>query len=262
MDIGIVGMGYVGKALYEGLRQFKIGTYDVKESCSCSSIAELCEFANVIFVCVPTPMNEDGSCNISIVESVICDIDKQGLSNIVVIKSTVPPGTTNDFMNRYKNVQIVFSPEFLTEANYIDDFKNSNRVIFGGRLDNTQKLKDMFTRVYPNKIYVQTDATTAEMVKYVANTFLATKVAFANEIYDICESSKIKYEEVIEFAKLDKRLGNSHWQVPGPDGRRGFGGSCFPKDINGLITYARSVRTDISVLEAVWEKNLQVRQGS
>ncbi len=259
MNIGIVGVGYVGKALYEGLKEFKVGTYDIKEDCNFSSIRQLCKFANVIFVCVPTPMNEDGSCNIDIVESVICDIDRQGFQNTVVIKSTVPPGTTNTFINKYKNIQIVFSPEFLTEANYIDDFKNSNRVIFGGCLDNTQKLKDMFTRVYPSKTYVQTDATTAEMVKYVANTFLATKVAFANEMYDICNFIGISYEEVVGFAKLDQRLGDSHWQVPGPDGKRGFGGSCFPKDINGLIAHAQSVGVEPSLLKRVWANNLQVR---
>jgi UDPglucose 6-dehydrogenase len=258
--LGIVGFGYVGQAVHSGLADhYNIEVYDKYQESSCNSLADLCQVADIIFVCVPTPMNSSGICDISIVDSVIKEINRFDKSNLVVVKSTVPPGTTNALIDKYKNIQIVFSPEFLTEASYIEDFKNSNRVIFGGSAENTLKIEQIFRSAYPDKIYVLTDATTAEMVKYVANTFLATKVAFANEIYDICGATGVKYKEVVEFAKLDKRLGNSHWQVPGPDKKRGFGGSCFPKDINGLIAYAESIDIEPKILKTVWKKNLQVR---
>ena len=101
--------------------------------------------------------------------------------------------------------------------------------------------------------------TSAEMVKYTANVFLATKVSFANEIKIICEKLNINYDEVINTAKLDERLGDSHWKVPGPDNRLGFGGSCFPKDINALIYFCKSNGISINTILAAWETNLRVR---
>jgi UDPglucose 6-dehydrogenase len=97
------------------------------------------------------------------------------------------------------------------------------------------------------------------MVKYVANTFLATKVSFANEINQICKRSQIDYDDVIKLATLDERLGESHWEVPGPDGHYGFGGSCFPKDVNGLASFASQIGIEPSMLLATWHKNLEVR---
>ena len=99
----------------------------------------------------------------------------------------------------------------------------------------------------------------AEMVKYFANTFLATKVSFANEMKIICEKLEIDYDKVVEYAIYDNRLGKSHWAVPGPDGKPGFGGSCFPKDINALINKAKELGVETDVLNSVWKTNLKVR---
>ena len=145
----------------------------------------------------------------------------------------------------------------MTEANYLRDFQEADRVIFGG--DYTDKVKRVFENVYPEKQYIQTDSKTAEMVKYMTNTFLATKVSFSNEIYDICCKINVEYDKVVEYMTLDSRLGKSHWSVPGPDGKMGFGGTCFPKDINGLIRFAKTINVKPTILEAAWKKNLQVR---
>lgn len=260
VKLGVVGLGFVGKAVSNGLKtKYDIETYDINCASTCDSIVSLAKAVQIVFICVPTPMNRDGSCSTEIVETVVEQLNEAKQNNILVVKSTVPPGTTERLSEKYKNVDIIFSPEFLTEANYINDFISSNRVIFGGDLEKTSILVDIFLNLYPDKKYIQTDPTTAEMVKYVANTFLSTKVSFANEIYDICLNIGIDYEEVVNFATLDSRLGNSHWRVPGPDGKRGFGGSCFPKDTNGLISFAESVGIEPQVLKAVWKKNLQVR---
>jgi UDPglucose 6-dehydrogenase len=171
----------------------------------------------------------------------------------------MPPGTTKSFNEKYDKINAVFNPEFLTEANYIDDFKNQNRIIIGCDSDDFIKIKGLYEKVFKGVPIIITSSTTAEMVKYTANCFLATKVSFANEIKQICEKIQVDYDEVIKCATYDDRLGTSHWKVPGPDGRLGFGGSCFPKDINALIYFTENLDINLNVVKAAWETNLRVR---
>ncbi len=223
-------------------------------------------FSGVYFVCVPTPMYEDGSADLRIVESVLEELASVPGERIAVIKSTVPPGSTAAWNTRFnKNgLYVVFNPEFLTEANALDDMRNQNRIILGGPRPHINKVKQIFQTAFPKVPLIKTSSTTAEMVKYTTNCFLATKVAFANEVAQICEKLDssgldIDYDKVIEYAKYDTRLGSSHWAVPGPDGSRGFGGHCFPKDINAIMCVAREVGVDPQVMMAAWVKNLEVR---
>ena len=258
--IGIVGQGFVGSALNEGFKDtFHVETYDKYKPSTCNSIEELCSKAHVIFVCVPTPMDKDGSCNTSIVTQVVEEIDIHGDKHIAVIKSTIPPGTTKSLNEKCRNIQVIFNPEFLTEANFIDDFKNQKRVIIGGKRPASTTVKTLFRKVYPKLPIVKTGSRTAEMVKYFTNCVLATKVSFANEMKQICDKADIDYDKVVEYSLYDDRVGPTHLSVPGPDGRSGFGGSCFPKDINALINFAKCVNIEPKVLKAVWEKNLEVR---
>ncbi len=158
-------------------------------------------------------------------------------------------------------MRLVFSPEFLTEANYIQDFKDCNRMIFGGATDDTSECIRLLSTVFPEKSYLMTDLRSAEMVKYFINTFLAVKVSFANEMREICDAVSIDYDNVKRLALYDNRIGTSHLMVPGPDGNKGFGGTCFPKDINALIHFAESQGLEPSVLKAAWDKNLKVREN-
>ena len=260
--IGLVGQGFVGTAVREGMKNhFIIETYDkFKDDLStCTSLRELCTKSKIVFTCLPTPMRKDGSCDLSILESTIHDINNFNLGNIVVIKSTVVPGTTQRLNEECDNIDIVFNPEFLTEANYIDDFKNQNRIIIGGPRPATTEIKNMFRKVFQQTPIVKTGSKTAESVKYFINCFLATKVSFANEFKQICDAADVDYDKVVEYALYDKRIGPSHLSTPGPDGRRGFGGSCFPKDLNALIYSAKMNKIEPCVLESVWKKNLEVR---
>ena len=178
VKIGIVGQGFVGSALREGFQNvFDVRTYDKfkDEASTSSSLEELSKVANVIFICLPTPMLPDGSCDISIVRSTITELNRYDNNNIAVIKSTVPPGTTTKLNLECRNMQIVFNPEFLTEANYIDDFKNQNRIIIGGPRPATTIIKNMFRQVFQKTPIVKTGAKTAESVKYFINCFLAFK---------------------------------------------------------------------------------------
>jgi len=266
MKIGIVGQGYVGTAVKEVFsKHYNVETYDLdKDKCSVDYLEDIVELSNIIFVCVPTPMKKDGSCDTSIVEAVVKDINDMVVSRnvsgrIVAIKSTIPPGTTNRLNKECHNISVIFNPEFLTEANFIDDFKNQNRIIIGGLRPATTKLRQVYSLVFPNVPIIKTGSKTAEMVKYMTNTFLATKVSFANEMYNICTRLGIDYDKVVEYSTYDKRLGKSHWAVPGPDGKLGFGGSCFPKDINALIHLGLELDMTPEVLIATWETNLDVR---
>ena len=238
---------------------FTVETYDKYKKSTCKSVQEICKKTKVIFICVPTPMKTDGSCDLSVVEEIVIDIDRVSEGHIVVIKSTVPPSTTKRLNKEYTNLQFVFSPEFLTEANSIDDFTNSSRIIIGGPREPATVVKNIFLKRFPKKKIIKTGSCYAEMVKYLTNTFLATKVIFANEMKQICDHIKIDYDKVVEYSRCDDRLGQTHWSVPGPDGKVGFGGSCFPKDINALIFYCNSQGVEVPVLQSVWEKNLQVR---
>ena len=261
MKIGIIGQGFVGTAVYEGLKHHhKIETYDIAKTSTCKSLADLSEKSDVIFICLPTPMKKDGRCHIDIVESTLLGLDVIDECKIVVVKSTIPPGTTAKWNSLFTNIQIVFNPEFLTEANSIEDFKNQNRIIIGGPRPATTKVKRVFTKAFPKVPIIKPGSTTAEMVKYFLNSFLATKVSFANEMYQICNGLDIDYDKVTEYAIYDERLGRSHLNVPGPDGDFGYGGHCFPKDVNALIKVAQDLSIEPHMLKATNEKNNKVRK--
>ncbi len=262
MKIGIIGQGFVGNAVYQKFKNyFDILTYDIDETKCNSDFHYIKKGCDTIFLCLPTPMYEDGTCNTSIVEIMLSQINGYGpnKSYDIVIKSTIPPGTTEEWNERFEKLNIVFNPEFLTEANAVSDYENQNRIILGGPRPATTRLKRIFTKVFPKAHIIKTGSRHAEMVKYVTNAFLATKVSFANEMYQICQALDIDYDKVIEYAQHDDRLGTSHWAVPGPDGDFGYGGHCFPKDVKALISLANKYSLDPKILNAVDSKNNDVR---
>ena len=279
MDIGIIGQGFVGTAIKEAFSPHcKIRTYDKfrNDLSTHKSIASCCGGCEIVFVCVPTPMNPDGSCNTSIVEDICMNLahvpPHPTLGTIIAIKSTIPPMTTNTIKKGLTAAaaqnapvvipgcySVVFNPEFLIERTATEDFKNTCRVILGGSSVATEILRKFYLKIFPKADIIETDSTTAEFIKYAANCFLATKVSLANEFAEMCSKLGISYDKVVEYATKDERLGSTHWSVPGPDGKKGFGGSCFPKDLNALICVAQSLGVDANVLEAVWKTNLQVR---
>ena len=265
--IGILGQGFVGSSVKLGLEKaYKIETYDlIPEKATVESIGELVWKSDVLFVCLPTPMRKDGSCDTRIIESALKEINNCLLeinkSKLVITKSTVPPLTHSGWSSEYRNLNLVFNPEFLTEANAAEDFKNQNRIVLGGHPSDCEKAQKVFQKVFPNISYFTTTYVTAELVKYFINCFLAAKVSFANEFYQLCESLNADYSRVVSGALLDKRIGTSHLQVPGPDGDFGFGGHCFPKDLNAMIYMAKKLDIDPKVLKAAKLKNSEVRNN-
>jgi len=262
--IGIIGQGFVGNAVYQKFQKsFTVLTYDIDSTLCNSSLDSLIFNSTVIFLCLPTPMSKDGSCDISIIKQSLYDIDliadNLETKRTIIIKSTIPPGSTEKFNQEFNNLDIIFNPEFLTERNAVEDFENQNRIILGGPRSATTLLKQIYSKIFPKAHIIKTGSTHAEMVKYFTNCFLATKVSFANEMYSLCNALELDYDKVVEYATLDKRLGNTHWSVPGPDGDLGFGGHCLPKDLSGLLHLTIELKSDNNVLMAVQETNDDVR---
>ena len=139
--------------------------------------------------------------------------------------------------------------------------KYQNRIIIGGPRPAVTKVKQMFRKAFPTIPIVKTGSDTAEMVKYFINCFLAMKVTFANEMYDICEATGIDLDKVTEYTLYDTRIGNSHLTVPGPDGDRGFGGHCFPKDLSAIIKMTEDLGTTNNVLKSTQKTNDKLRKN-
>ena len=151
--------------------------------------------------------------------------------------------------------------QFLTERNATMDYENQNRIIIGGPRPATNLLKIIFSKVFPDSTIIKTGSTHAEMVKYFTNSLLATKVSFANEIFQLCQKLELDYDKVIEYAIQDERIGNSHLNVPGHDGDLGFGGHCFPKDLSALVKLSEELGTVNNVLKSVLKTNNSVRKN-
>ena len=270
MKVGIVGLGYVGSAILKAYQDkhmdHKIHTFDIDNSKnpSCDSLKELVNNSDLLYICVPTPMTREGKCDVSIVEKVTQEInDITSQQKIIVIKSTVVPTTTQQLQEKYPNHIFLFSPEFLTEKNYIDDYKNQQVMILGicnqdhiSFADNV--LQEQLSTIDSCGKKIITLSTTAEFYKYVSNTFLATKVSFANEMAQIANNLHVDWDHITNIILYDNRLGNSHWKVPGPDGLHGFGGTCFPKDISALINFANNLNIETPILKTVWERNITI----
>ncbi len=254
--LGVIGHGYVGESQsFAFSPSFNVRVYDKDSLKSTHSLNEVLD-SDFIFVCVPTPMKKDGSQDLSFVESFF-KTAKDG--PIYIIKSTIIPGTTNLLNEKFKNLKIIFSPEFLTERTAKLDVLTQTRIILGGDKNLTSKVRKIYDIRFKNKTVIETDSLTAEYIKYMNNTFFASKVSIMNEFYRLAKHLGVNWETALYGFVSDQRIGDSHLNVPGPDGKLGFGGTCFPKDINAFISFAKKNNVNMNILEAAWKTNLEVR---
>ncbi|AKM83180.1 hypothetical protein A2422_00525 [Candidatus Woesebacteria bacterium RIFOXYC1_FULL_31_51] len=264
--IGIIGWGFVGEATGVGFsknKQNKIFWFD-KFKESPNTFDEVIENSEYIFICVPTPMFRDYSgMDISIVKGVVETIASKVIntSKVIIIKSTVLPGTTFEFAKKYPNVNFAMNPEFLTQNKAKEDFLNPARTVVGvTKKEVGERIKKLYSSILPkDQPYFITDLVSAELIKYMSNVTLASKVLLANEFYELANKIGANYEEVYKAVEADPRIGK-HLRVPGPDGDLGFGGACFPKDTLGLLSFAKNNKVDMSALDAIWKKNLKIRK--
>lgn len=267
--IAVVGPGYVGQgivrlfgdqvqAIYSPSgnsvpQEFKDKHLDTKEAVNA---------CDLITLAVPTPMSENGECDLSHVLGTLEWLREDAL---VLIKSTIVPGTTEMLQAKYPNMRIAFSPEYMGEGNYFTPFwkypdpkemKYHSFQIFGGVREATNAIVNIFQRVMgPHVFYAQTDSRTAEFVKYFENLWGAMKVTFANEMYEAARVHSVDYIEARELWALDSRVEKMHTAVF-PD-KRGFSGKCFPKDVRAFIEATKKLGYDPKLLSQVWNTNIQ-----
>lgn len=267
MKVGIIGNGYVGTATGKGFATSpgnRIFSYD-KYKESPNTLDEVVENSEFIFICVPTPIFSDYSgMDMSIVEEVVGEVAEKVKvpGKIIVIKSTSLPGTTKKMAEKYESVDFVMNPEFLTQKNANADFLKPYRTVIGCiKPEVGERVKALYQTILPpDQKYIITDTTSAELAKYMSNLVLAGKVLLANEFYDLSQKVGANYADVQKAVEADPRIG-THLGVPGPDGDRGFGGACFPKDTIGILGLAKTLGVDMSALQGVWDKNLKIRKN-
>lgn len=254
--VGVIGNGFVGEA-----QAFAFGPttdlriYDIDPLKATHSKEELdeCDF---IFVCVPTPMRKDGSQDTSYIDRVF---DEAVEGPIYIIKSTILPGTTEMLSEKYPTLNIIFSPEFLTERTAKLDMLTQARIVLGGEKELTSKVAKLFQQRFMNRHIIETDSKTAELIKYMNNSFFATKVSIMNEFKLLSDALGANWNDALYGFAADSRIGDSHLHVPGPDGRLGYGGTCFPKDVNALLKFADKMNISLNTISGGWTTNLEVR---
>ena len=278
MDIGIIGYGTVGKAIAGGFeKKAKLHIYDPLYPADSgeqfhASIAEVYRASAFAFVCVPTPQKlkrlDDiyGEFDPTILDGCLKEIAQTGAYNskIVVIASTVLPSKVKEYTDSWPDMNIVVSPELLTEKNAVQDFLNPDCRIIGGKPEHTralQKLYDDYSECRPCQVGY-CSAANAAYIKYMRNTYLAIKVGMMNQFYDLFEKmdGTDSWEDIATILHYDSRLGNSHYHVPGHDGDRGWGGKCLPKDAGALYHYASEQDIEMTLLKAALEYNKKIRK--
>lgn len=253
--IGFVGLGFVGSAVaasYDAIADLIIRDPAKGHNATWEELKE-CEG---IFVSVPSPSREDGSCDSSILEDVLSNLkDYRG---VIISKVTAPPNVYESLQLEYDN--LVYVPEFLTAANALDDYQRENWAVIGGKIGAYQREAERIIR--HSKRDLQTcfcPIGEASFYKYIVNSFLATKVIFMNEMEEIAAEKGYSWPRIKSMMLFDKRIGPSHTSVPGPDGQYGFGGMCFPKDTSAILHYAKQLNIDLNVLSAAVKKNTLLR---
>ncbi len=271
--IGIVGVGTVGKALVAAFRGTStLMLRDPVLGEDSRSMADLVEHCEVIFFAVPTPMAANTDVDLTAFESAISEllsaIDASSARPVVCIKSTVPPDRIARLGVEHPLVRLTMSPEFLREASPIDDMLAMRALVVGGAEPDTAVVVNLFKNHSnvngPMRTSTELDAVGAALLKYQQNCFLATKVSFMNEFADVlaASSSTASWEAIQAAFHLDhERMGTSHWRVPGPDGMRGWGGKCLPKDMAGLRAFAARNGAATPLLDAVTKRNRSDRNG-
>jgi len=244
-QIAVLGVGWVGGAVARYFQDEGRSPllYDPPKGLGVG--ADLAA-ADVFFVCVPTPFDRDrGGFDLSYVETSIAAIPGE---KTVVIKSTVLPGSTEEMQRRFPRHRLLFNPEFLREKTADRDFREPERQIVGCTSRSRDAADDVLRLLPPAPFTRVVTATEAEMIKYFGNAFLAMKVVFANQMFDLCSRLGISYDRVSECSAADTRIGSSHMRVI-CDGYRGYAGSCFPKDVRALIQLGERLGVDLELLK-------------
>lgn len=258
--IGIIGLGFVGNAVctsYNNNPLVEIIEIDSDPNKNCKGTFEDLANATAVFICVPSPQNEDLSCNTEPLESTLEKL--RNFVGVIISKVTAPPNVYERLQKQYPN--LVHVPEFLTASNAVNDYISSTFSIIGGGIQaymhEAHRIVKLGLRELEHSYFCSIGE--ASLAKYTINSFLATKVVFMNEMAKLAEAGGQNWDTIRNLIALDRRIGNSHTQVPGFDGQFGFGGACFPKDTSALLKYAETLSIPMNVLDSAVKKNIVLR---
>lgn len=258
--IGIIGLGFVGSAVKSSYDDKLVELTLIDPAKGHDNSYDKLVGHDAVFVCVPSPQGDDGSCDTSILESVLTELRRVNYDNVIISKVTAPPDYYTQLQNSYDN--LVHAPEFLTAANATKDYINGEFLIIGGNYHyncQAEKIIRIGQVNVKNENVRYCEIGEASLSKYIINCFLSTKVIFMNEMYQITRKFGFDYDTIIDNITLDNRIGKSHNNVPGPDGFFGFGGYCFPKDTAALLSFAKNHKIKLDVLQSVVDKNKLIR---
>jgi len=274
--IGIIGYGFVGRAVSQLSEVYEVNIYDpFVEQYSSLENKNASYLSDYVVVCVPTPTNSDGSLELGLVDSCVSEwstknrnsLDLKNKESILIIKSTIEPGTIKKLSRKHNTKKIVHNPEFLTQRTAMEDFRNPVEVIVGGE---DPKVVDSVLNLYRGYYvsgdrepkYYGTSSKMAELVKITRNSFYAVKVSYFNEIKELCTKIDVDYKQFREIFTLGGDhpwISKQHTQVPGPDGKVGFGGACLPKDSQGLVELSETLGVSMTTLKGAIKSNKRRR---
>lgn len=262
--IGIIGLGVVGSALKSSLKKEVSCLFYDPQNKKSSSIKDILEKSSFVFVCVPTPAKKDGRFDSKIIDQTMEEISKNinKRSPIVVIKSTTIPTKIIEYKEKYPNMKLLVCPEFLREKTAKKDFLNPEFRVIGGKKIWAKKLQLFFEKYTKCKkcSVAYCSEVEASLAKYAINCFLATKVVFMNEFYFLFKGldKEGDWDNFTKVIQMDKRLGNSHFRVPGENGKFGYAGRCFPKDVKAIIEMAKDKYKKTNILEMINKVNNKI----
>ena len=258
--VGIVGMGFVGSAIADSMSPGFCDVVAVDPAKGFTNTYKDLLDCDGVFVCVPSPQDSDGTCDTSILEDVLANLAKLNYQGVVISKCTAPPDVYEQLNQQYPN--LVHAPEFLTAAKAKEDYINGKFAMICGQVGAYQREAERLIRIGQQLLgdnVVHCTIGEAALAKYAINSFMSTKVVFMNELYQLAKAMNLNYDNVADMVRMDRRIGSSHLQVPGPDGSFGFGGACFPKDTSAMLKFAEQHQVSLSVLDAAVKKNTLLR---
>jgi UDPglucose 6-dehydrogenase len=255
--VGIVGLGMVGGTTSRVFREAGVPVHDYDRYLDIGRPEDL-HACGVVFLCVPTPSLPDHGYDLTEVWTAASDIeDVLEPGSIVAVKSTVPPGTNDRLAGAFSKLEFASVPEFLVASRPVETITQPDRVIIGARSGQTAAvLTELMSQIAPEAPVIQLEPMEAEFAKLCANALLSAKVAVANELSDICARYDVSWPRVKAVIGLDRRIGPDHLSVTE---ERGFGGTCLPKDLDGLIRVAEAAGSSSSLLGEIANFNRRIR---
>ena len=264
VKLGIIGLGFVGGSMLKSFlnKNLNVLGYDKYKNEGINNINMLLD-CDIIFLALPTKFNESTlTYDISEIENTLNILVKNNCNSLIVIKSTLVPGTCENISSVYSQLDIIHNPEFLSAKTAYEDFLNQKHIILGktNNCKNFEKIVKFYKDNWPRANISECTSNESETVKIFCNSFYSVKIQFFNELYLLCEKKNLNFNIIKDMMIGNGWINPMHTNVPGTDGKLSYGGACFPKDTNALLEYLRDNNLPKEVLEATIKERNTMRK--